>query len=126
MSLGAIEAAQGGIENPTLKETDMSVIGKFQSSNGEIVGEIYTIDLSLQNVRIVREDGPVSEDAPTHRVFLGRAEIGAAWTKTPREQGKPQYLSLKLDDPSFRQPLFANLFKDDDGEHTLIWSRSRS
>ncbi len=104
----------------------MSVIGKFQTNNGEILGEIFTIDLSLQNVRIVREDGPVGDDSPTHRIFVGRAEIGAAWTKTPREQGKPQYLSLKLDDPSFKQPLFANLFKDDDGDYTLVWSRSRA
>ena len=36
------------------------------------------------------------------------------------------YLSLKLDDPSFTAPIFANLFDDPDGEsYTLIWSRSR-
>jgi len=35
------------------------------------------------------------------------------------------YLSLKLDDPSFTAPNFANLFDDPDGESfTLIWSRS--
>jgi len=102
----------------------MSVIGKFQSTNGEIVGEIYTLDVQLQNVRIVREEGTASEDAPTHRIFVGRAEIGAAWSKTSQQQ--KAYLSLKLDDPSFRQPIFANLFQDNPGDYTLVWSRSRS
>ena len=48
----------------------------------------------------------------------------AAWSKQSKE-GR-DYLSLKLDDPSFTAPIFANLFDDPDGEgYTLIWSRSR-
>jgi uncharacterized protein (DUF736 family) len=36
------------------------------------------------------------------------------------------YFSVKLDDPSFQAPIYANLFEDEGGEtHTLIWSRSR-
>jgi hypothetical protein len=59
--------------------------------------------------------------ASTHRVFVGQAEIGAGWTKTSRE-GRA-YLGLKLDDPSFAAPVFANLLADEDGTHRLIWSR---
>ena len=56
--------------------------------------------------------------------WAGRAEIGAAWSKRSNE-GR-DYLSLKLDDPSFNMPIFANLFDDEDGEgFSLIWSRSR-
>ena len=102
----------------------MSVIGKFQSTNGELVGEIFTINVQLQNVRLVREEQPANDDAPSHRIYAGRAEIGAAWTKTSRENRS--YLSLKLDDPSFAAPIFANLFEDAPGEYSLIWSRSRS
>jgi len=102
----------------------MAVIGKFQSTNGEIVGEIFTINVQLQNVRIVREETPANEEAPTHRIYAGRAEIGAAWSKTSREN--KAYLSLKLDDPSFAAPIFANLFQDDGGEYSLVWSRSRA
>jgi hypothetical protein len=55
---------------------------------------------------------------------LGRAEIGAAWSKRS-EEGR-DYPSLKLDDPSFNTPIYANLFDDKDGEsYTLIWSRPR-
>jgi uncharacterized protein (DUF736 family) len=65
-----------------------------------------------------------NENAPSHRVFVGRAEIGAAWTKTSNE-GR-EYLSVKLDDPSFTAPIFANLFDDEDGKSfNLIWSRAR-
>jgi hypothetical protein len=41
-------------------------------------------------------------NARSHRVFVGRAEIGAAWSKGSNE-GRP-YLSLKLGDPSFTAP----------------------
>ena len=57
-------------------------------------------------------------------VCFGRAEIGAAWSKQSNE-GR-DYLSLKLDDPSFTAPIYANLFDDEGGEgYTLLWSRPR-
>jgi uncharacterized protein (DUF736 family) len=35
-------------------------------------------------------------------------------------------LSVKLDDPRFNAPIYANLFDDEDGDGcALIWSRSR-
>ena len=49
-------------------------------------------------------------------------EFGAGWTKAARETGA-EYLSLKLDDPSFPAPIYATLPQGDDGEHKLIWSR---
>ena len=49
-------------------------------------------------------------------------EIGAAWSKRSNE-GR-DYLGLKLDDPSFTAPIFANLFDDGECEgYSLIWSR---
>ena len=61
-------------------------------------------------------------NVPTHRVFVGRAEIGACWAKTSAAQR--DYLSVKLDGPSFTAPIFANLFDDEEGDgYSLIWSR---
>ncbi|MFG1230256.1 DUF736 domain-containing protein [Xanthobacter wiegelii] len=72
--------------------------------------------------RIVPEARATGENAPSHCVFVGRAEIGAAWSKTSNE-GRA-YLGLKLDDPSFNAPIYANLFDDEEGEgFSLIWSR---
>lgn len=102
----------------------MAVIGKFQSAGAEIIGEIYTIDVQLSNVRLVREENTTNDDAPSHRIYAGRAEIGAAWAKTSRDNRA--YLSLKLDDPSFKAPMFASLFQDDPGEYSLVWTRSRT
>lgn len=102
----------------------MANIGSFTKSDESYKGEIVTMSVQTKNVRIVPEDASENENAPTHRVFVGRAEIGAAWTKTSNE-GRA-YLSVKLDDPSFTAPIFANLFDDEDGKtYNLIWSRAR-
>jgi uncharacterized protein (DUF736 family) len=105
------------------RKTDMASIGTFKkASNGEYTGDIVTLSVQAQNVRIVPEESRTSENAPSHRVFVGRAEIGAAWTKRSNEDR--EYLGLKLDDPSFTAPIYANLFEDENGKtHTLIWSR---
>ena len=101
----------------------MATIGTFKKTgNNEYTGEIVTLSLQTKNVRIVSEARATGENAPSHRVFVGRAEIGAAWSKTSNE-GRA-YLGLKLDDPSFNAPIYANLFDDDEGEgFSLIWSR---
>ncbi|MER9442203.1 DUF736 domain-containing protein [Mesorhizobium sp. M0340] len=101
----------------------MATIGTFKKSgNNEFTGEIVTLGVQARNVRITPETRATGENAPSHRVFVGRAEIGAAWAKRSNE-GR-EYLGLKLDDPSFNTPIFANLFDDEDGEaYSLIWSR---
>ena len=100
----------------------MATIGTFKKSGNEFVGQIVTLSVQAKNVRIVPETNRSGENAPSHRVFVGRVEIGAAWAKRSNE-GR-DYLGLKLDDPSFTAPIFANLFDDEDGEgYSLIWSR---
>jgi len=102
----------------------MANIGSFKKVGNEFQGEIVTLSVQTKNVRIVAEAERANDNAPTHRVYVGRAEIGAAWAKRSNE-GR-DYLSVKLDDPSFTAPIFANLFDDEGGEsYTLIWSRSR-
>jgi len=102
----------------------MATIGTFKKSGTEYTGEIITLSVQAKAVRIVPEDNRTSDNAPSHRVFVGRAEIGAAWSKTSTE-GRA-YLGLKLDDPSFTAPIYANLFDDEDGDgYSLIWSRAR-
>jgi len=100
----------------------MANIGTFKKSGDDFQGEIVTLSLQSRGVRIVPETNRVSDNAPSHRVYVTRAEIGAAWSKRSNE-GR-DYLSLKLDDPSFNAPIYANLFDDEDGDtFSLIWSR---
>jgi uncharacterized protein (DUF736 family) len=119
----AIEAAvvAGSKHN---RRSDMATIGSFKKVGNDFQGEIVTLSLQAKGVRIVAESNPGDDKAPSHRVFVGRAEIGAAWSKRS-EEGR-DYLSLKLDDPSFNAPIYANLFDDEGGEgYTLLWSRPR-
>ena len=100
----------------------MANIGSFKKVGNEFQGEIVTLSVQTKGVRIVPEASRSGDNAPSHRVFVGRVEIGAAWSKRSNE-GR-DYLSVKLDDPSFNAPIYANLVED--GEtFALIWSRSR-
>jgi uncharacterized protein (DUF736 family) len=119
----AIEAAAvAGSKQP--RRSDMANIGSFKKSGGEFQGEIVTLSVQTKNVRIVPETNRANDNAPSHRVYVGRAEIGAAWSKRSTE-GR-DYLSVKLDDPSFNAPIYANLFDDEEGDgHTLVWSRAQ-
>lgn len=102
----------------------MANIGSFKKVGSDFQGEIVTLSVQAKGVRIVPELSRTNDNAPSHRVYCGRAELGAAWSKRS-EEGR-DYLSLKLDDPSFNAPIYANLFGDEDGEgYTLIWSRPR-
>src|SRR5487761_2163821 len=118
----AIEAAWCGLETEN-GDFNMATIGTFKKSgSNEFTGDIVTLSVQAKGVRIIPDLRATGENAPSHRVVVGRAEIGAAWSKRSNE-GR-EYLGLKLDDPSFNAPIYANLFDDEDGEgYSLIWSR---
>ena len=101
----------------------MATIGTFKKTgSNEFTGEIVTLSVQAKNVRIVPETTRSGDNSPSHRVYVGRVEIGAAWAKRSNE-GR-DYLGLKLDDPSFNAPIYANLFDDEEGDtFSLIWSR---
>ena len=100
----------------------MVTIGTFKKTgSNEFTGEIVTFSVQAKGVRIVPDLRSTGENAPSHRVLVGRAEIGAAWSKRS-DEGR-DYLGLKLDDPSFNTPIYVNLFDDEDGDtFSLIWS----
>jgi uncharacterized protein (DUF736 family) len=62
---------------------DFNCFGK--KSGPELQGEIVTLSLKSKGVRIVPEVNRTSENAASHRVHVGRAEIGAAWSKRSNE-----------------------------------------
>ena len=102
----------------------MPVIGTFSAVKDGYAGTIHTLMLNGR-VRIIANDRKTTEGAPDFRVTLGSAEIGAAWRKT--KQGTDQsYLRVRLDDPSWPQPIWGVLLEaTEDGVLRLIWSRDK-
>ena len=101
----------------------MANIGTFTKNEaGAFIGEIVTLSFQAKNVRLIPETNRANENAPSHRAYVGRAEIGAAWPKRSAEQR--DYLSVKLDDPSFPSAIYASLVEVEGEEGLqLIWSR---
>lgn len=57
------------------------------------------------------------------RIFAANVELGAPWQKRS-DQTDRDYLSVKLDDPSFPAPIYATLVELEGEEGLqLIWSQ---
>jgi uncharacterized protein (DUF736 family) len=52
----------------------MASIGTFKKSGPEFQGEIVTLSVQAKGVRIVPETNRASDNAPSHRVYVGRAD----------------------------------------------------
>ena len=69
----AIEAAVvAGSKQP--RRSDMANIGSFKKSGSEFQGEIVTLSVQTKNVRIVPETNRANDNAPSHRIYVGRAD----------------------------------------------------
>ena len=90
-----------------------------QSIAKDFPGTIKTLAFNIK-ARLVPTDESTNDKAPDLRVLVGNVEIGAAWRRTSKEN--TEYHSVKLDDPSFPAPIYANLFKGET-DYTLVWSR---
>jgi uncharacterized protein (DUF736 family) len=99
-------------------------IGTFRAADGGYSGQLQTLSLGIE-ISLVPAVPSDNENAPDFRVVAGEdadaREIGAGWKHFGEKAG--DYVSVQIDDPSFVQPLRANLFKGDDDSHVLIWSR---
>ena len=102
----------------------MATIGTFtKSENGGFSGAVKTLTLNVKAQ--LRPAEKTNEKAPDFRIFAGQTEFGAAWKQTSKD-GR-DYLSVKLDDPSFTAPIYASLVEMEDSESlNLIWSRRNS
>jgi uncharacterized protein (DUF736 family) len=113
----SIEAAMVRLSSD--KETlTMATIGTFTKNETGFTGQIQTLGVKAKaSISPVEKTG---DTAPDYRVFAGKVEIGAGWVR--KSKNDREYVSVKLDDPSFAAPIYANLVEVD-GQHELIWSR---
>jgi uncharacterized protein (DUF736 family) len=104
----------------------MTQIGLFETMPDGFAGRIHCLKLDAE-VRIVGADPSDAEHAPDYRIMLGddndAVEVGAGWKRVGEKAGN--YLSLLIDDPTFVQPIYANLFQSgsDPTVHILLWNR---
>jgi uncharacterized protein (DUF736 family) len=84
-------------------ETTMATIGTFTASDNGYTGSVKTLTLNVKAKFVATEKD--NDKAPDYRIFAGATEFGAAWKKTARETER-EYLSVKLDDPSFPAPIY--------------------
>jgi uncharacterized protein (DUF736 family) len=104
----------------------MAIIGKFKQPRLEhFVGRIQTLTLDL-DVEILPVNLAAGDNRPNYRVVNKPAgiDIGAAWSR--QSDTGNSYLSVQLDDPSFAEPLRANLVARDESAFELIWTRRKS
>jgi uncharacterized protein (DUF736 family) len=99
----------------------MATIGTFTANENGFTGTVRTLALNVK-ASIARVENP-SDKGPHFRIYAGKVELGAAWQKRSTESDR-DYLSIKLDDPSFPAPIYATLteVEGEDG-YQLIWSR---
>ena len=99
----------------------MATIGTFTASDNGYTGSVKTLTLNVKAKFVATE--AENDKAPNFRIVAGSTEFGAAWKKTARDSDR-EYLSVKLDDPSFPAPIYASLVKGEGNDaHMLIWSR---
>jgi uncharacterized protein (DUF736 family) len=99
----------------------MATIGTFTKNEQGFTGTIRTLALNVKTT--IRPVDKEHDKAPDFRIYAGQTEFGAAWKKSSRE-GR-EYISAKLDDPSFAAPIYATLTEAEEGSDSfnLIWSR---
>jgi uncharacterized protein (DUF736 family) len=103
----------------------MAIIGTFKEIATGFEGEVFMPPLNAKGVRVLRDPNPSSnKKAPSHRIYVGRSEIGSAWPKTTDDDR--DYLSLTFDFPGLVAPIYAILIKDKDSDgYIAAWSRSK-
>lgn len=52
----------------------MATIGTFKKAGNEFTGEIVTLSVQAKGVRIVPDQRATGENAPSHRVLVGRVD----------------------------------------------------
>ena len=99
----------------------MSTIAKLtKQQDGRLVGTLTTLALHVAKI-IFEPEQSDNEKAPVFRVFAGDFEIGAGWKRVSKDGNT--YISVKLDDPSFAQPIWCALFKSEGSLYLLDWNR---
>ncbi len=103
----------------------MATIGTFSATDDKgFVGTIRTMTINVKTKFVPNKNKNGNDKAPDFRIYAGGAELGAAWRSKSKGEEGGDYLSVKLDDPSFDKPIQAAFFENkDDNTGALVWNR---
>ena len=97
----------------------MTIIATFTKTETGYSGTVRTLTLNAEVILTPVENG--KGRAPDFHVIAQEGiEIGCAWKRQSKSGN--DYLSVRLDDPNFTAPIYANLIERDE-KHLLIWNR---
>ena len=96
----------------------MSTIGYFRRDGDGFSGRLATLALAI-DLTLVPAD-KFSSKAPDYQAMVGQAEVGVGWKLS---DASGALLSLKLDDPTWAEPINARLMAAEDGAFPLVWIR---
>lgn len=104
-------------------------IGQLQMTHDGFEGHLHSLTLDTP-VCLVPAASSDAENAPDWRLLRGDAdtgiEIGAGWNRTGERAGA--YVAVQFDDPTFPEPVRANLLRlsQSSSDHILLWTRPTS
>lgn len=102
----------------------MTCIGTFTTTREGFSRRLQTLTID-RVLTLVPSEHADADNAPDYRILAGNGdeaiEVGTGWKRTGDKAGA--YVAVLIDDPALLQPLRANLFRSDQGEHVLMWSR---
>lgn len=106
----------------------MSKIATFKKdASGTLKGTVQTMLMVSRPIEL-RPIEQANANAPSYRAYLAQTdiEIGAGWTKTGKDSGKP-YVSVMLDDPTLAAPVYCTLTAEKDADtFALYWERPKA
>jgi len=101
----------------------MAQIGAFTLKDGTWTGTIRSMTINVKAQLVPNKEK--ANGAPDFRLYAGGAELGAAWHQESKDSETP-FLAVKLDDPSFAQPMRAAFFENaKEGTGVLVWNRPK-
>ncbi len=96
----------------------MSTIGRFRREGEGFTGRLATLHLDVI-LRLAPAE-KFSTKAPDFIALVGDTECGAAWRVSDTSGA---VLSLKLDDPTWPEPISGRIMAAEDGDLPLVWIR---
>ncbi|MDR7117348.1 DUF736 domain-containing protein [Caulobacter sp. BE254] len=96
----------------------MSILGHFRRDGDGFTGRLASLSLDA-TVRLAPPTRTFAK-GPDYLVFVGEAEVGAAWRAADTSGA---LLNVKLDDPAWPEPINARLMATEDGVLPLTWIR---